>query len=74
MTRYLVNEAALDFYDALGGQSAIAAHAVKMLDFAEELFCKSFGLDPSPIPKDLQAPYLRLIGKKIPTYLKKNFS
>ena len=65
MTRYLVNEAALDFYDALGGQSAIAAHAEKMLDFAEDLFCKSFGLKPSPIPKNLQAPYLRLIGKKI---------
>ena len=61
----MVNEEALDFYDALGGQSAIAAHAEKMLDFAEDLFCKSFGLKQSPIPKSLQAPYLRLIGKEI---------
>ena len=63
MTRYLVNEEGLNFHKALGGQQAISEHAEKMLDFAEDLFCKSFGLKPSPIPKCLQAPYLRLIGK-----------
>ena len=62
LTRYLVNEDALDFYEALGGHEVISNHATKMLDFAEDLFCKSFGIKPSPIPKDLQAPYLRLIG------------
>ena len=62
LTRYLVNEAGLDFYEELGGHDVISNHATKMLDFAEDLFCKSFGIKPSPIPKDLQAPYMRLIG------------
>ena len=65
MTRYLVTEEALDFYDAIGGQSVIGKHSEKMLDFAEDLLCKTFGLKPSPIPKSLQAPYLRLIGKLV---------
>jgi hypothetical protein len=57
-------ETALEFYEEVGGQKAMAKHANEMLDFAENLFKKEFNVESMPIAKELRAPYMRIVGKQ----------
>ena len=56
-------ETALDFYEiTCGGREAIASYIKGLLDFAESLFCDSFGVKPMPVAEELRAPYMRVVG------------
>ncbi len=64
-TAYLCMNTALDFYEVTcGGREAIAAYVTRLLDFAERLFCESFGVKPMPVAPELRAPYMRIVGKQ----------
>ncbi len=62
-SNYVAVPAALSFIKSLGGVEAIQAHASHLLDWAQEMLAKAFGTETLPIPKEMEAPFMRCIGR-----------
>ncbi|KAK3087714.1 hypothetical protein FSP39_009531 [Pinctada imbricata] len=68
-TPYTVVPKAVEFYNKMGGLSRIREYNSSLLDKAVEMLCSSFDLRRFPIPKSMEAPYMRLlILPKVPGY------
>ena len=53
----------MKFHTALGGAKAIADYVSPMLDWAVSMLCEALEVKPYVLPKTMQAPLLRVIGK-----------
>ncbi|KAK3087724.1 hypothetical protein FSP39_009673 [Pinctada imbricata] len=68
-TPYTVVPHALQFYKRMGGVSRVREYNSDLLDKGVEMLCSSFDLRRFPIPKSMEAPYMRLlILPKVPGY------
>ena len=62
-SNYFASSAAIEFYRGLGGREAILAHVTPLLDWAQEMLVEAFGTQKLPVPKSMEAPFLRVVGK-----------
>ncbi|XP_021365491.1 probable L-cysteine desulfhydrase, chloroplastic [Mizuhopecten yessoensis] len=58
---YVTVPDALQFYDDLGGMTAITGHNSSLLDILTERMVTEWGTDKLPIPRDMEAPCLRMV-------------
>ena len=54
----------MKFLKSLGGVDAIVAHVGPMLDKAQDMLVEAMGTRPLPVPKDMRAPFMRVVGKE----------
>ena len=61
---YLSSEAALDYLESsLGGLDKVKAYTVPMLEEAQDMLAQALGTEKLPMPKSLEAPFMKMIGK-----------
>lgn len=60
---YLAAEAALDFYEEIGGLEAISGHVVPLLEWAQEMIAEALGTEKLRVPKSMEAPFMKLVGE-----------
>jgi hypothetical protein len=63
-TNYVCAEAAVDFYRSLGGREAIAGYVEPLLDWAQAMLAAALGTYRMPVPKTMEAPFMKVIGKQ----------
>jgi len=61
-TPYLCVKSALKFYSDLGGHSALMSHTQPLLDWAQDMLCQALGTSRLPIPRSMEAPFMRVLG------------
>ncbi len=61
-SNYLAVPASLLFIKSIGGLAALHNHAIPMLDWAQDMLVKAFKTEALPAPKNMGAPYMRIIG------------
>ena len=62
----IVTPAALDFYQALGGRAAIASYVEPLVEWAADMLAEALGTFRMQVPKSMEAPFMRLVGKLPP--------
>ena len=64
-SNYLAAEGAISFVRSIGGIEALQAHTGPLLDWAQEMLAKALGTKTLPVPKTMEAPFMRLIGVQL---------
>ena len=54
-----------DFYNAIGGRSAIASYVEPMLEWAADMLAEALGTFRMDVPKTMEAPFMRLVGESL---------
>ena len=67
-TNMIVTPAALDFYQALGGRAAIASYVEPLIEWAADMLAEGLGTFRMQVPKSMEAPFMRLVGKLTPVF------
>ena len=62
-SNYLAVEGAIAFNRSLGGTRAIQAYADGILVWAQEMLVQALGTEALPVPRSMEAPYMRSLGK-----------
>ena len=61
---YLCAGPAIDYInETLGGLDKITAYVVPMLEEAQTMLVKALGTETMGMPKSLEAPFMKMIGK-----------
>lgn len=61
-SNYLASEAALAFFNALGGFERIHSYVVPLLEWARDMIGEALGTMKLPIPASMESPYLKVVG------------
>ena len=73
-SNYLASEGAIAFNRSLGGTKAIQAYTDELLTWAQKMLAEAMGTEALPVPKSMEAPYMRCLGRNDKCYLLKLFS
>ena len=64
-TNLIVTPAALDFYQALGGQAVIASYVEPLIEWAADMLAEALDTFRMQVPKSMEAPFMRIVGRQI---------
>ena len=50
------------FYKEIGGREAVLEYVTPLLEWAQDMLATAFNTEKLPIPKSMEAPFLRIVG------------
>ena len=62
-SNYICAPAGISFLRSIGGVDGLSASVGRLLEWAVEMLTEALGTHPMPVPKSMEAPYMRVVGE-----------